>query len=491
MSTRQEIELLYYSLLKKEKLVCERSYYKFFKAAWKVLEPQTKFIDNWHFKYLADILQGEVERIAQNKPKTRDYIINISPRSGKSYLVSVMLVPWAWIRYPHLKFIVSSHSERLATDLSVETRKLIESDWYKANWGANYKLSGDQNVKTYYGNDKGGRRMSTTTSKAIAGFGADIIISDDSLDPQKANSDAERLSAVNHIEAGLDQRLNNNTVGLILMIMQRSHEDDIAGHFLRKAPNQYHHISIPAELNGGLLNPPSLKTYYKDGYFFPERFGPKFLHDLKVRKPYIHAGQFLQRPAPAEGAIIKREWWGYYDQKPKSFDLVWQSWDMAVKGNANSDFVACTIWGRKDKKRYILGLIHKQMGFKDTKREVIRTKILFPESLKIVIEDKANGPPIIESLREDITGIEPFQPRGSKESRAEAISDEIASGNVLLPNPNVFPQYAEWVETIINECANFPNGMNDDIVDSISMAILWDKEAGGGTTYLEQLMAQI
>ena len=117
MDRKEKIKRL--KLLKqKQKRLCQKSYYLFFEKAWKILEPRTPFVPNWHIEYLCQVLQDEVHRIGQRRPKDKDLIINIPPRSGKSYICTVMLNAWAWIHYPGLRFINSSFEEGLSLSQS-------------------------------------------------------------------------------------------------------------------------------------------------------------------------------------------------------------------------------------------------------------------------------------------------------------------------------------------------------------------------------------
>ena len=146
--------------------------YEFTKAFWHevVKDP---FIDNWHIKFLCDRIQEEVERIAERIPKTKDLIVNISPRSLKSYIFSIMLCPWSWTKYPSLKFINSSYSHQLSTDHCLKGRRLIQSAWYQMHWGHQFELTGDQNAKSFYENDKGKARRAAY-ARLASDMGIDV-----------------------------------------------------------------------------------------------------------------------------------------------------------------------------------------------------------------------------------------------------------------------------------------------------------------------------
>jgi predicted phage terminase large subunit-like protein len=218
-----------------ERRDCEESYYMFVRHAWDVLEPQTEFADNWHIRYLCDLLQKEVERIAAKQPKTHDIVINVPPRSMKSYLVTIFLAPWAWTRFPHLRFINVSYEEGLAIDLCMKSRRLIESQWYQSLWSDKFKLTSDQNTKKYYDNDKGGFRRGCPIN-SITGFGCDVLAYDDPQNPKKAESDIERENTKQAYGQTGYSRLNDQSIGLRLVIQQRLHECLLPGTMVR-TPN--------------------------------------------------------------------------------------------------------------------------------------------------------------------------------------------------------------------------------------------------------------
>jgi len=470
----------------KEKRLCQNSYYYFFKKAWSVLEPQTPLLDNWHIQYLCQKLEGEVLRISKKFPKTKDLIINIPPRSAKSYLVSVMLCPWAWTRYPHLKFIGSSYSNSLSITHCLHARRLIESDWYQSFWGKVYQLTSDQNVKSHFENNKGGIRLATSVSGSVTGHGADIIIADDLVDPKQANSAAYLLAANDHYDKTLFTRLNDQTVGLRVVVMQRNHQEDTTGHLLKRNRDGYEHICIPAEKDEGVIHPtvkpPFLVKFYdENGLFFPSRFSKAFLEEAKKGLgSREYAGQYLQSPAAKEGNILKRQWWRYYSVLPPKFDEVIQSWDMNFKEGKNNSYVVGQVWGRKQANIYLIDQFRQQIDFTQTIRELIRLTELYPKAYAKLIEAKANGPAILSILKDKVSGLISVEPEGSKESRVHAISSVIESGNVYLPHSKIVP----WVEEFIDECSNFPNGAYDDQVDAMSQAL---SHLASGSSYISKL----
>ena len=450
------------------KLECEQSLYIFFKLAWKVLEPSTPFLDNWHFKYLCNILQKEAERIAAKKPKTKDLIINIPPRSGKSYVCSVMFPAWCWVNWPHMRFITSSYANSLSIDLCKKTRDLIESEWYQSYWHNKFKMTSDQNTKSNYENDKRGKRFATSVSGAVTGFGADIILSDDILNPKDIVSPEQVKKANDYYDRTLYSRLDDQEVGLRVGIMQRLHEDDLTGHVLKKYVGQYEHICIPGELEGADVQPKELiKHYDKDGLFFPKRFTRKYLDNLKKAGRRFYLGQILQRPSEKEGNIFKHSYWKYYEILPDKLDEVIQSWDCAFKDDPSSSYVVGQVWGRKGSNLYLIQNRREHLGFEATKNAILSMSNQYPQARKKIIEDKANGTAIIEVLKSRLFGITPVSPTESKGARANAVSYMAECGNVYLP------KNAAWLEDYETEMEAFSpsnSKLHDDQVDASTQA---------------------
>ena len=483
-----------------DKELC-KNYHTFFREAWKVLEPDNHLIDNWHIKYLCDIIEKETIRIVAKKPKNKDYIINIPPRSAKSRIFNVMWCPWAWTRWPYLKFINNSFEQGLATALCLESRRLIESNWYQRNWGESFDLTTDQNTKSWYDNDKRGMRRSASTRGGVTGTGADIIISDDPQDPQMGESDVEREMVKDHWGKTLYSRLNNQRIGLRVVIQQRLNEDDITGYLMANNPEKYEHICIPAEATPD-IKPDNLRKNYKNGLFFPDHpsFNPISLAEAKLATnlgEYGYSGQMLQNPSPAEGGLFKRHWWRFWKPAdievppvkwkdangnvieavvvdlPRAFEKIIDSWDPAFKGEMTSDDVVGSKWGKLGSSKFLLNWHIDKMTFKQTCDAIRTLHYSKPKSSNTIIERSANGPALKDVLENEIPGIITMATgKLSKEERAR-INDntpytgQVEAGNVYLPHPSINDKTHAWID----EHAKFPKGAQDGCVDSGGQAV--------------------
>ncbi len=341
------------------------SYHEFVKQAFEVLEPGTKYVDNWHVQYLCNTIQQLIHRVGQGKPKKRDLIINIPPRSLKSYITTICITPWAWIHYPHLKFLASSYSGDLSTEHSVAARTIIESPWYRSNWGDRYQLMPDQNQKTKYKNTKMGARNAVSTGGTVTGKGGDVIIMDDPQNPLGANSEKDRETTIKYFTDTLSSRLDDTVAGTFILVQQRLHEKDLTGYLLtREGEGRWQHICLPAE-DASNVKPARMRAYYRDDLLFPERFTKDFLQRQYERLGSRQsAGQYGQNPKAVDGNIIKGQWFKRFKwaDLPDRFLVNFYS-DTAYTDDSDNDPSGILAYTVLDGCTYILGFVKRWMEF--------------------------------------------------------------------------------------------------------------------------------
>ena len=432
----------------------------FVRAAWPILEPATPFSENWHIDLLAEYLTLVRRR------EIRRLIINVPPRTGKSNLITVMFPTWVWTQEPQARFICSSYADSLSTKHSIDRRDIIGSPWYQQLWGDRVTLADDQNLKTEFQNTARGVMVATSTGAGITGKGADFIIIDEPHNPLQVLSDTERATALRYFDTALSTRLNDPQRGCIVLVMQRLHEGDLTGHLLAK--QGWEHICIPAQAERDEIwkFPVSGRRYERktDEVLWPSRWTTEVLDRFKNDLgSYGYAGQFQQRPSPAEGGILKRGWWKRFDTAPEKFDQVIQSWDFTFKDSKGSDFVVGQVWGRVGSNKYLLDQVRGKLSFTASLSAMRTLSARWPAARLKLVEDKANGPAIIDALRNELSGIVPTSPQGSKLARAQAGAPEVEAGNYHVPN-------GPMGDAFIEEGAAFPNGANDDQVDGWSQA---------------------
>jgi predicted phage terminase large subunit-like protein len=461
------------------KLRAERSLRAYVEQAWPILEPNTPFVPNWHI----DLLVESIEAVTAGEIKT--LLINVPPRSMKSLLVSVLWPTWEWIRRPGGRWIFASYADALATKHSVDRRTVLQSTWFQSRWGDQVQLAADQNVKGEFQNTKRGVMIATSTGGSITGKGGDRIIVDDLHNPQQAESDAQRDTALTYFRQTLSTRLDDKKTGAIVVVMQRLHERDLSA-FCQDLG--FTHICLPAEAETRteIVFPRSGRIQVREtgDLLWPAREGHP---ELKTAKQMLgsaaYAGQYQQRPAPAGGVIFQPEWFQYYDELPPLSRLT-QSWDMAFKDKATSDYVVGLVAGRRGADVYLIDRVKGQWSFSETCRQVEKVTLKYPNATRKLIEDTANGPAIISALAHQIPGMVAVQPEGGKLTRAQAVSPLVEAGNVYLPNPRphgTLIRERAWVEDFVHQLIVFPHGAHDDDVDAFTQLLVrWLKPEPGG-----------
>ena len=433
----------------------------YIREAWRIVEPSTEYVPGWHIDAISDHLE------AVTRGEIRNLLLNLPPRHMKSLLVSVFWPTWAWTFDPSVRWLFTSYTQSLSTRDSLKSRRIIQSSWYQRHWGSMFELTSDQNVKTRYENDKTGYRISTSVGGSATGEGASCLVCDDGHNVNEVESDTRRQTVLDWWDQVMSTRLDDPKTGCKVIVMQRIHENDLSGHVLEQGG--YEHLCLPAEYEPreyvtsiGFVDPRT----QPDEPLWPERFGTPELDELKRRMgSYAAAGQLQQRPSPAEGGVIKRHWWQWYDEVPPKFEEQLQSWDCAFKDKSSSDYVVGQVWGRRGAKKYLLDQTRARLTFTGTLDAIRKMSAKWPQAKAKLVEDKANGTAVLDTLKREIDGLIAVEPRGGKESRAHAVTPTIEAGDVYLPRA------ASWSAEFCEECAAFPNGAHDDQVDAMTQAL--------------------
>ncbi len=387
----------------------------------------------------------------------------------------------------------------------------MQSTWYQETFQPQWTFHRTQNEKTYYVNSAKGFRV----SGVFTGWRSHALIYDDPLNAKDRLSDAGLAKCIDLWENVLFNRFVDMSLAVKIIIMQRLGDRDLAGHVLRKGG--YEHLKIPLEYDPAR----SKVTTLRDGaewrdprkrageVFCPELFPPHVVEEIK-RDPGRFACQYQQEPNVDGGGIFKAHKWNYWqppganlppvrvkmpggaiDERiaidlPKPFDLVLQSWDMSVKDLKTSDFVCGQVHAVRGAQRFILKQVMKKMGIVDTMAAIREMTGDFPDAHLKLIEDKANGSPVVEMLEKEIPGMIRVNPEDGKIARASGASPEVEAGNWYLPHPWIAP----WVGNpenpadgvgFLSSTSLFPYGAHDDDVDAFSQgAIRIQKERIGG-----------
>ena len=494
-----------------DKADCEENFVDFIKQAWHVVEPGQEYVHNWHINMIAAHLTAITDEMMIDDEKYYNrLLINVPPGAMKSLLTNVFWPAWEWgpRNMPHLRYVCASHGQELAIRDSTKMRRLIQSEWYQSFWGDRVTLTGDQNAKTKFENTATGFRQAVAAG-GITGARGDRVIIDDPHTVESAASDQMRSTTLDWFLQAVPTRLNNPDKSAIVVIMQRLHEEDVSGVILEKGLG-YDHIMLPMEYEPLRAAPTMLgwedPREVLGELLFPERFPEHVVErDKRAMGPYAVSGQFQQTPTPADGGIVKRDWWQLWEHESfPAFDYILASLDTAYTEKTENDPSALTIWGiytedpisieamKKPSSR--IEMYTKERGYKAPHPKVMLvnawterlelhqlvTKVA--ETLKkykadaILIEDKAAGHSVAQELRRlyshlGFMVITDNQKGIDKPSRLYSVQHIFAEGLVYAPDKS-------WADMVITQSAMFPKGKHDDLVDTVSMALRYLRRTG-------------
>lgn len=389
-------------------------------------------------------------------------IVQMPPRIGKSLTTSIRFPAWFLGRDPDRKVLLGSYSADLAYDFSRRCRNELREHG-QGLFGI--ELADDSAAVSRWGiNGREGYFAAAGVGGPFTGRGGDLLVIDDPVKgAEQADSELYREKVKSWYRSDARTRLHPG--GRVVVVQTRWHEDDLAGWLqdeARKGSGERFEV----------LSLPMLSE--ADEPLWPERYDAEECGRIKLAVgSRAWEALYQQRPAPDGGAILKREWWKRYRELPPVMDEVVLSIDATFKDKDSSDFVVIQAWGRLGTRKYLLDQRRARMGFSQTCqairdfRAALVDRRLKPDS--VLIEDKANGSAIIETLRHERTGIDgviAVEPKGGKVARARNVEAQVEAGQVFLPDE------APWVGDFIEECAAFPNGKHDDQVDAMTQALV-------------------
>jgi len=467
----------------------------------------TPFTSGWHIDAICEHLQavsaGEVRRL----------VVTVPPGSTKSSITSICWPVWEWTREPKRRHLTASYDQRLATRFSVASRTLINSSWFQSRWGRKFRLSSDENLKTEYANNWGGRRLAISTTTGTGEHG-DVIIIDDPHNAREILSDSAREGCIEWHDGTVTTRFVDAELGAEVIIAQRLHEKDLIGHVLEQEPEAWTVLCLPEryERKHPHVTPAQVKLpsgrvvagdpREEEGELLcPRRVGEAANAARQKRLGVFRAaGQLQQRPAAREGVILKRAYWKFFpagwleDGKREllpAFHSLVQSWDTAFKDRTVNDYVCGGLWGMSRADVYLLAVRHDRMSLSVTK-QAIRDMTAFAMSTwpgvshRVLVERSANGNDVIAELQREIRGITPVGVDASKVARAEAAEPALEGGNVWIPgaSDSSLPSFYDpartpaFAQELVEECATFPHGDHDDRVDMFTQLVNWSRGSG-------------
>lgn len=480
--------------VRREKLIrqAEESLADFAIQAWPILEPSTELKWGWAMEAICDHLEavtnGDIKRL----------LMNVPPGSMKSLLTNVMWPAWEWGPRGMVskRFLSTAHKQDLAVRDNLKCRRLITSEWYQSRWPIT--LTGDQNAKTKFENDKTGFREAMAFT-SMTGSRGDRVTLDDPLSVDDATSEAALLAAETTFREALPTRVNNDD-SAIVVIMQRLHEKDTSGIILaERLP--YVHLMLPMryEPSRKCITPIFEDPRKKEGeLMFPERFPETTVKELeKTLGDYATAGQLQQRPSPAGGGILKTSYFQLWpaNKELPSVDYIVQSYDGAYDDDATSsnDPSACTVWGIFEhagiRAAILLDAWDDHLGYPDFRKKVLeewhseygktdRRKGKKPDT--VLVENKSSGISILQDLRRANIPAVPYNPgRMSKVQRAHAVSAVHELGIIYILESKKDPgKPITWARPFVDQVAKFPNAEHDDYVDTYTQALTFLRDGG-------------
>lgn len=442
----------------------------FVKLAWPYVEPKDKLLWNWHHDAICEhyeaVLRAEITELG----------ICVPPGFTKSLLVSVLGSAYAWIVDPAYRMLAVSNVDRLSKRDSRKTRGLIQSDWYQQRWPMTFTKTDEARLE----NSSSGFRIVGSVGSGIIGERGNLILIDDPMSREDAESPIERENAKEFVWETLPTRVNNFDRDGKILIMQRLHGDDTAAQCIERGwemlilPNEYEPDRC-CRTSLGFVDP----RKEEGELLHPERFSREATEKMKSFRgigPTAYAGQYQQRPIPREGAIIKLAWLNkrFRVRGEKPLRLM-QSWDCASKPKERNDPSAClTIAEFRD--RYELwDYFKKRMEFPELCR---KTKDLYakfsPRPTIVLVEDKDAGQQLIQHLRADTESRLPVKACNpgvlDKVTRLDAESLVVEAGKVWIP------EEADWVSDWIEEITMIPGAPHDESGDTLSQALKWFRE---------------
>lgn len=391
-------------------------------------------------------------------------LLQAPPQHGKSQLVSRSLPPYIFGRYPDMRVAACSYAADLARDMNRDVQRIMLDEPYHAlfpdiNLNPKRVVTIDgQALRNSDRFDIPGRRgyyVCAGVGGPLTGKSVDVGIIDDPIkNEEEARSPTIKRTIQRWYETVFLTRLSKNS-GQIIMATSWA-IDDLVSTVARNNPRAKH-LKFPAIDAHGQPLVPELHPL------------EKLLETKAMLSPTQWSALYQQCPVPEGGAIFQEAWLRRWSigSLPEFFDEMILSWDLAFKGSDSSDFVVGQVWARKGVNYYLLHQVRSRMAYTASKQAIKTMAAQYPQAVGVLVEDKANGPAVMDDLKDDVAGLIAVEPDGSKVARAYAVTPLFAAGNVFIPEDN----YAPWVPDYVAELVTFPAGSNDDQVDASTQAL--------------------
>ena len=445
-----------------------QDFHMFLWRCFVTLNPGAILLDNWHIEAMAalamQIYRGEVRR----------GIVNMPPRYLKSLTFNVALTAFILGHDPRKRIFCISYGADLSSEHAAQFRAIVESEWYQRIFPRmRIKRVADNEIFT----TKRGYRRWTSVLGSMTGMGGDMFIIDDPIKPVDALSQVKR-EAVNHwFSNTLLSRLDNKETGIILVVMQRVHQDDLSGYLLRNSEG-WVHFNLPAiaempqsiDLGDGRIHHREIGDI-----LHPKLESPATLerHRLEMGSA-VFSAHYQQRPIPLGGALLLSEWFEFYSELPERDETsyVIQSWDTAAKQGLLNSFSVCTTWLVHQKKYYLLHVWRRRMTFP----QLVEAAEALADKFKpryILIEDASSGSGLADTIKgKYASAVRLIKSEHDKQMRLYLQQAKFEQRRVLFPNE------APWLRIFLEELLSFPECTHSDQVDSVSQALAFEAPSG-------------
>ncbi|AXY56819.1 terminase [Acinetobacter chinensis] len=412
-----------------------------------------KWMHNWHHRVICDALMKVF------RGKTRRLIINVPPRYSKTELAVINFMAWCFGRMPDCEFIHISYSATLAANNAFQTRNLVQETAYKRVF-PDFQLRDDSKAKDDWRTVAGGVCYSQGTGGTITGFGAGkirkefggAIIIDDPHKASEASSDTIRGNVIEWFQNTLESRTNSPDTPIIV-IMQRLHEEDLAGWLLDGGNGEeWEHLCLPAIQEDGTA-------------LWPEKHSIERLKVMEDAAPYVFSGQYRQLPSPPAGGFFKPDRIEIVDALPAEFIKEVRAWDLAASENEGDWTAGPRMLKTKDNIIYIVDMVRGQWGPDGVENTIKQTAQMDGKSVMIRLPQDP-GQAGKSQAKNFITMLSGFRVKaetvsGDKITRAQPFAAQVNIGNVKMLR-------GIWNKPLIEEMRHFPNGKHDDQVDGCS-----------------------
>ncbi len=433
-------------------------------AAFEAVNPGQSLIPNWHI----DCLCYQLERMVTSDSTNR-LVVNLPPRSLKSFIVSVSLPAWLLGRNPGSRIICASYAEDLANKFSRDCRALMESRFYKGVFPRT-RLNPKKSTEGEFETTRRGYRLATSVGGTLTGRGGDILIIDDPIKANDANSQVALGGANDWFRNTALSRLDDPARSLVLVTMQRLHANDLSGILMESGwPNLV--LSAIATEDADYLVADDEAYHRPAGQLLqPDRDRAETLEEIRRGVgSRIFAAQYQQNPTPPDGNMIKAAWLGRYQTalERKRYRRVILSCDPAGKADIRNDYTAITIIGVHEKALHLLHATRGHWTVLQMRDQIAALAAEWKGDL-VIVEDTSSGMGLIQLLKEQSKlSIIGRHPKDNKETRMSRHQGRFEAGRVLLPSE------APWLADFETELLAFPNGRYDDQVDALLLFLDW------------------